>query len=108
MIVNGPPQDRYLIVSGLQGLMMRMARHKFASNVVEKALKYSDPGTRRMLIDELLTPLMDDTSPISHMMKDQYASMFPTCSPNNNMLTVSQTMCCKLACLSLKAIRRKC
>lgn len=53
-----------------------MARHKFASNVCEKALVTADSETRRLLIEEIMTPKQDGPNPIMTMMKDQFASMF--------------------------------
>lgn len=58
-----------------------MARHKFASNVCEKALVCADPESRRILIDEIMTGAQDSgVSPIVAMMKDQYASELLRCS----------------------------
>lgn len=54
--------------------MLNMARHKFASNVCEKALIMADPESRRVLIEEIMTPKQDGLSPIMTMMKDQFAS----------------------------------
>lgn len=54
--------------------MLHMARHKFASNVCEKALTTADPESRRLLIEEIMTPRQDGLSPILTMMKDQFAS----------------------------------
>ena len=54
--------------------MLQMARHKFASNVCEKALKIADPENRRLLIDEIMTPKQDNVNPIGAMMRDQFAS----------------------------------
>lgn len=51
-----------------------MAKHKFASNVCEKALVMADSEHRRLLIDEMMTPKQDGVSPIVAMMKDQFAS----------------------------------
>lgn len=56
--------------------MLELSRHKFASNVCEKALVCADPASRRMLIEELITPKTDGASPIVTMMKDQFASKF--------------------------------
>jgi hypothetical protein len=53
-----------------------MARHKYSSNVCEKALITADPENRRLLIDEVITPKQDDVNPIGLMMKDQFASAF--------------------------------
>lgn len=54
--------------------MLHMAKHKFASNVCEKALVMADSEHRRLLIDEIMTPKQDGVSPIIAMMKDQFAS----------------------------------
>lgn len=56
--------------------MLHMARHKFASNVCEKALVTSDAENRRMMIEEIMTPKPDGMSPIAVMMKDQFASAY--------------------------------
>lgn len=67
-------QDRLQIISRLRGQMLQMARHKFASNVCEKALVTADSESRRLLIEEIMAPKADGVSPIVTMMKDQYAS----------------------------------
>lgn len=54
--------------------MLNMARHKFASNVCEKALVTASAEERRALIDEIIAPKPDGVSPIVSMMKDQFAS----------------------------------
>ena len=54
--------------------MLNMARHKFASNVCEKALITATTEERRALVDEIITPKPDGVSPIVSMMKDQFAS----------------------------------
>ena len=72
-----------MVVSRLRGQMLPMARHKFASNVCEKALVTADVENRRILIDEIMTAKPDGSSPIVTMMKDQFASEFPFhCSPS--------------------------
>ena len=54
--------------------MLNMARHKFASNVCEKALVTATSEERRVLVDEIIAPKPDGVSPIVSMMKDQFAS----------------------------------
>ena len=54
--------------------MLNMARHKFASNVCEKALVTATSDERRALVDEIIAPKPDGVSPIVSMMKDQFAS----------------------------------
>jgi len=72
----GKVEDRNMIISKLRGQMLHMAKHKFASNVCEKALVVAELETRKALIDELIAPRPDGSSPIAAMMKDQYASKF--------------------------------
>jgi pumilio RNA-binding family len=76
VLEHGRPQDQALVIKKLRGQMLQMARHKFASNVCEKALITSDAVTRRVLIDELMTPKQDGVDPIVTMMKDQFASRY--------------------------------
>ncbi|THH10202.1 hypothetical protein EW145_g1509 [Phellinidium pouzarii] len=74
VLEKGPYQDRLLIIAKLRGQMLQMAKHKFASNVCEKALVTADPENRRILIEEIMTLKADGVSPIVTMMKDQYAN----------------------------------
>lgn len=74
VLEHGHPKDKALVLSKLRGQMLQMARHKFASNVCEKALVTTDPMSRSILIDELITPRQDGLSPIVTMMKDQFAN----------------------------------
>ena len=70
----GKQHDRALVISKLRGQMLHMSRHKFASNVCEKALLTADAESRRALIQEMMTSKQDGVSPIATMMMDQYAS----------------------------------
>ncbi|KAF8654193.1 hypothetical protein AX16_003722 [Volvariella volvacea WC 439] len=74
VLEHGKPQDRAQVISRLRGQMLQMARHKFASNVCEKALVCADSESRKQLIDEIMTPKQDGVSPIVTMMKDQFAN----------------------------------
>ena len=76
VLEHGKPEDGALIVSKLRGQMLNMARHKFASNVCEKALVTSTLEMRRLLIEEIMTAKEGGVSPVVTMMKDQFASMF--------------------------------
>jgi pumilio RNA-binding family len=81
VLEHGRPEDQALIISKLRGQMLQMARHKFASNVCEKALVAADSQSRRILIEEIMTPKANGLSPIVTMMKDQFASTsFSWCS----------------------------
>lgn len=74
MLEQGKPHDRCQVIAKLRGQMLNMARHKFASNVCEKALVTASLEERRGLIDEIIAPKADGVSPIVSMMKDQFAS----------------------------------
>jgi pumilio RNA-binding family len=50
-----------------------MVRHKFASNIGEKALITADAESRRVLTDEIVTPKQDNVNPVVTMMKNQFA-----------------------------------
>lgn len=53
-----------------------MARHKYASNVIEKALKQAEGQERRDLIDELIGAQPDGNDQILKLLKDAYGN-FP-------------------------------
>ncbi|KAF5380963.1 hypothetical protein D9615_003970 [Tricholomella constricta] len=74
ILEHGKPRDRALVISKLHGQILMMARHKFASNVCEKALMCADAESRRKLVDEIITLKPDGVSPITSMMKDQFAN----------------------------------
>lgn len=76
VLEHGHPQDKALVISKLRGQMLQMARHKFASNVCEKALVTADPATRAVLIDEILAPKQEGSGVVVQMMKDQFASKY--------------------------------
>lgn len=74
ILEHGAPAHRDRMIDSLRGNVLSMARHKFASNVCEKALLVSNDVQRRALIEEMLAPMSNGTSPVSIMMKDQYAN----------------------------------
>lgn len=74
LIEHGKPHDRTFLISKMRNHLVQLSRHKFASNVCEKALVFSDPETRYTLIDLLLKPKESNANSVISMMKDQYAS----------------------------------
>ena len=85
-----------MIIAKLTGQMNNMAKHKFASNVCEKALVTADAESRRLLIDEIMTPKQDGLSPIMGLMKDSFGSE-SSCSISSVTITdrfASQTTSC--------------
>ena len=80
LLEHGTARDRAIFISKLRGQLLQMARHKYASNVCEKALVTADPESRRLLLDEIMFTRQDGVSHLLIMMKDQYASKFPLLS----------------------------
>ncbi|KAF7294896.1 PUM-HD domain-containing protein [Mycena indigotica] len=76
ILENGLPRDRASIITQLRGRMLSMARHKFASNVCEKAMIFGDSDGRKAMIEELMGPALrpDGPTPIGLLMKDQYGN----------------------------------
>lgn len=66
-------QNRAAVIDTLSGHLLPMSRHKFASNVCEKALIFGDSAGRRKVIAEILGPNGDSATVVA-MMKDQFAS----------------------------------
>ncbi|KAL3644208.1 hypothetical protein CASFOL_012140 [Castilleja foliolosa] len=78
VLVRGKPHERSRIIERLAGSIVQLSQHKFASNVIEKCIDYSDSTSRGMLIKEIIGDgdkndnLLDSLQKI--MMKDQYAN----------------------------------
>ncbi len=58
----------------MKGQALDLSRHKFASNVIEKAMFKASAQDRRDLIAEIMDSSTEGYSPIASMMKDSYAS----------------------------------
>lgn len=54
MLERSKPRERRTIVEKLAKSIVQLSQHKFASNVVEKCLEYSDSTARDMLIKEIV------------------------------------------------------
>ncbi|ERN12505.1 pumilio homolog 5 [Amborella trichopoda] len=73
VLEKGTPHERSQIISKLNGQVVQMSQHKFASNVIEKCLEYSDPAERDHLIDEIVGHTEGNDN-LLIMMKDQFAN----------------------------------
>jgi pumilio RNA-binding family len=62
-----------IIAAQMKGLVLKMSRHKFASNVVEKVLVHTDRETKRKLVAEILE-VQHGIDPVHAMMMDAYGS----------------------------------
>lgn len=75
ILEKGAPQDRDQVIQKLIGHMLQMSKHKFASNVCEKAVLNASPAQKDILVREISVIRPDGMNPIITMIKDQYASM---------------------------------
>ncbi|EYU25730.1 hypothetical protein ABFS82_10G071800 [Erythranthe guttata] len=73
VLERGKPLERSEIIRKLAGSVVQLSQHKFASNVVEKCLEYSDSTTRGMLLKEIIGH-GEKNDNLLVMMKDQYAN----------------------------------
>ncbi|KAL0374685.1 UNVERIFIED_CONTAM: Pumilio6, chloroplastic [Sesamum radiatum] len=73
VLMRGKPRERNEIIEKLAGSIVQLSQHKFASNVVEKCLEYSDSTAREMLIKEIIGYGAKNDN-VLIMMKDQYAN----------------------------------
>nr|ODN87826.1 pumilio 2 [Cryptococcus depauperatus CBS 7841] len=74
VIAVGNPEDRNKIIAQLKGRITAFARHKFASNVIEKAIIHADSADRRVLIDELIGVQPDGSNQIGMLLRDAYGN----------------------------------
>ena len=54
VLERGKPQERNKIISKLSGHIVQLSQHKFASNVIEKCLKYGGPSEQELIVDEIV------------------------------------------------------
>ena len=66
--------DRQRLVDAVRGQILLLSRHKFASNVCEKAIAAADADRKRLIVEEMLAPGSNGVLPVTLMMKDQYAN----------------------------------
>jgi mRNA-binding protein PUF3 len=55
MMQHGSPEDRAKVINLVKQNLVALAKHKFASNVVERCLVDGTPQQRRELMDELVS-----------------------------------------------------
>lgn len=74
VLERGYAADRERLVDAVRGQVLLLSRHKFASNVCEKAIAAADSARKRLIVEEMLAPGSNGVIPVSLMMKDQYAN----------------------------------
>lgn len=76
ILTDGKKEDAAAMLSKVQGQVLVLSKHKFASNVVEKAILVANDEQRIEMIDEILAVRSDGTSTVGIMLKDAFAN-FP-------------------------------
>lgn len=71
---------KQMIVDTVSENVVELSKHKFASNVVEKAVIYGSPAQKALIMSKILPHSeshardLEDTAPIILMMRDQFAN----------------------------------
>ncbi|WVW82832.1 hypothetical protein I302_104844 [Kwoniella bestiolae CBS 10118] len=76
VITEGAPADRDKVIEIIKGRVVSLARHKFASNVVEKAILSANDDDRKLLIDELVAVKEDGSNQVGMLLRDAFGN-FP-------------------------------
>jgi len=106
ILEQGHDEDKAVIVSQIQGNLVNLAHHKYASNVCEKALICADSASREMLINEMMA-ISNTESPILIMAKDQYASEQPLGHISRNAILRHRFRLCSPASFNCRGWRAK-
>jgi pumilio RNA-binding family len=74
----GKPEERERVLSAVRGNVLAFSRHKFASNVVEKCMRFGDAHQRYDLVAEVISgdpgASGGEGAPLRAMMTDAYAN----------------------------------
>ncbi|WWD01141.1 hypothetical protein V866_008080 [Kwoniella sp. B9012] len=76
VITVGAPADRDKVIEVIKGKVLSLARHKFASNVVEKAILNASKDDQKLLIDELVGVKEDGSNQVGMLLRDAFGN-FP-------------------------------
>merc|ERR1711871_634927 len=71
---HGEPSEKENVIRQVREKLLKYSCHKYASNVVEKALQHSSLGVRKGLIQLMLASGDDGRVPLQEMMKDGFAN----------------------------------
>lgn len=74
IISQGEPEDRQQVIQLVLQKLLFYSKHKFASNVVEKSIEFGTAENRKAITTQLMALHSDGTSPLQHMMKDQFGN----------------------------------
>ncbi|EAU88525.2 pumilio [Coprinopsis cinerea okayama7 len=74
ILQDGKTSEKEEIFHQIRGRVLRLARHKYASNVLEKALTHAPPLIRHAIIEEMLTTVKGFPKGVWQLMNDQYGN----------------------------------
>ncbi len=75
VLKRSSPALRARVAGAMKGNLLVLAKHKFASNVVEQCFTTADAAVRGVMLDEIIGPHTDAMrSPLVAMVRDQYAN----------------------------------
>ncbi|KAI2615482.1 ARM repeat-containing protein [Hypoxylon sp. NC1633] len=74
IIAHGEPDDQQQVIQLVLQKLLFYSKHKFASNVVEKSIEFGTAEDRKAITSQLTVLHSDGTSPLQHMMKDQFGN----------------------------------
>ncbi|RCK55832.1 mRNA-binding protein PUF3 [Candida viswanathii] len=82
ILENGTNQEKEPILEIVLGSVVQFSKHKFASNVIEKCIKFGDLNQRKRILHEVMLGNedinddsdIDDDSPLALMVKDQFGN----------------------------------
>lgn len=71
----GREADRDRVIGQMKGRIFDLCRHKFASNVVERAIRHANRDDKRMIITEMMGDSPEDSeSRIGTLLRDGYGN----------------------------------
>jgi mRNA-binding protein PUF3 len=74
IVISGAGPDRSRMIQAVIDDLVNYSKHKFASNVVEKCIKFGTTQERSAVKAKLMTPLADGSSLLNVLGRDQYGS----------------------------------
>ncbi|CAD6200301.1 unnamed protein product, partial [Caenorhabditis auriculariae] len=97
MVIHGSKGDKAQVVNRIASDVLKYAKHKFASNVLEKCLIHGDSEQKGFIINMACDQTMGTTPAIVHMMKDPFANYVV-----QKMFDVADSEHCKKIMMTIK------
>ena len=74
IIEQGKPEDKAKALQVVQAQILMFSKHKYASNVVERAIRFATDEQRRSIVSQLTTLSADGSSTLQSLIKDQFGN----------------------------------